>query len=210
MLKQLFWLLIWGTVFGYMEAAVVVYLREIYYPEGFIFPAVIIPARIMLVEIVREAATLLIIWATVSLTYKRVQSQIAAFVVLFGVWDIFYYIFLKLILNWPENLAAWDILFLIPMPWIGPVWAPLLVSVLFIYAGISVLIRNQQDHFIHFGKSFIVLEFFSALFIIISFLIPGSSVLEQSIPKYFPWYLFLTGLFTGICTFLYFFFPLKK
>ena len=210
MLKQLFWLLIWGTAFGYMEAAVVVYLREIYYPEGFVFPIVIIPVRIMLVEIVREAATLLIIWATVSLIYKRVQSQIAAFVVLFGVWDIFYYIFLKQILNWPKNLAAWDILFLIPVPWLGPVWAPILVSVLFIYAGISVLIRNQQDHFIHFGKSFIVLELFSALFIIISFLIPGSSILEQSIPKYFPWYLFLTGLFTGICTFLYFFFPLKK
>jgi len=203
-------MIVWGMTFGYIEAAVVIYLREIYYPEGFVFPAIIIPERIMFVEIGREAATLLIMWATVSLVYKKVQSKIAAFFLLFGVWDIFYYVFLKLILNWPQSLDTWDILFLIPVPWLGPVWAPLLVSIVFIYAGIAILIHNSQDHFIHFGKSFILLELFSALLIIISFMIPGTSLLEQSIPNHFPWYLFLTGLFTGVGTFLYFFFPLKR
>jgi len=206
MTKQLFWLILWGIVFGYMEAAVVVYLREIYYPEGFAFPLVIIEGRIMLTEILREAATLLIIWATVCLVYKRMQSRIAAFVVLFGVWDIFYYIFLKLLLHWPESLSTWDILFLIPAPWVGPVWAPILVSIGFIYAGTAILMRNYQNHFLDFGRSFILLELLAALLIIISFLIPGLSVLEQTLPTHFPWYLFLTGFFIGIGVFLYYFY----
>ncbi len=84
MTKQLFWLMVWGVLFGYMEATIVVYLREIYYPEGFAFPLVTIYARIMLTEVLREAATLIIIWATVCLAYKRLQSRIAAFIVLFG------------------------------------------------------------------------------------------------------------------------------
>jgi hypothetical protein len=206
MKKNLFLLMVWGVAFGYMEAAVVVYLRELYYPEGFAFPLVIIPGRIMLTEVLREAATLLIMWATVCLVYKRLQSRVAAFVILFGVWDIFYYIFLKLLLNWPEGLGTWDILFLIPVPWLGPVWAPVLVSIGFIYAGTAILFRNHQNHFLHFGRGFILLELFAALLIIVSFVIPGSSVVEQSLQSHFPWYLFLTGFLMGIGVFLYSFY----
>lgn len=206
MKKNLFWLVVWGISFGYMEAAVVVYLRELYYPEGFTFPAVIIQGRVMLTEVLREAATLLIMWATVCLVYQRLQSRVAAFVILFGIWDIFYYIFLKLILNWPENMNTWDILFLIPMPWIGPVWAPVLVSIGFVYAGTAILIQNHQNHFLHFNKKFILLEIFAALFIIISFIIPGRYVIAQGLPSHFPWYLFFIGFFIGISVFLHYFY----
>jgi len=205
MAKQLFWLMVWGTVFGYLEAAIVVYMREIYYPEGFAFPLVIIQDRIMLTEVLREAATLFIMWATVCLVYQRLQSRFAAFVVLFGVWDIFYYLFLKLLLDWPESLGTWDILFLIPAPWVGPVWAPILVSIGLICAGTAILIRNHQNRFLHFNRRFILLELLAALLIIASFIIPGSSVLEQSLPSRFPWYLFLAGFLTGISVFLYYF-----
>ncbi len=206
MTKQLFWLMVWGIAFGYMEAAVVVYLREIYYPEGFAFPLVIVLDRIMLTEVFREAATLLIILATVCLAYQRLQSRIAAFIVLFGIWDIFYYIFLKLLLNWPESLGTLDILFLIPAPWIGPVWAPVLISIGLIYAGTAILMRNHQSHYLHFNKVFILFELFAAFLIIVSFIIPGSSVLEQNLQIHFPSYLFLTGFFTGIGVFLYYFY----
>ena len=209
MTKQLFWLMVWGVSFGYIEASVVVYLREIYYPEGFTFPVLIIQDHIMLTEVIREAVTLIIIWATVSLAYRNLQSQIAAYIVLFGIWDIFYYIFLKLLLNWPESLYTWDILFLIPSPWVGPVWAPVLVSIGFIYAGTSILLRNHKKHFICFGKGFILLEVVAALLIIVSFIIPGFSVIEQSIPTHFPWYLFFIGFLTGICVFLYYLFSSK-
>jgi hypothetical protein len=206
MIKQLFWLMVWGVAFGYIEASVVIYLRDIYYPQGFAFPLVIIEDHILLTEVIREAVTLLIIWATVCLSYRKLQSRIAAYVVLFGIWDIFYYIFLKLFLNWPENLNTWDILFLIPTPWVGPVWAPVLVSIVFIYAGTAILIRNHQNHFLDFDKRFIVLELFAALLIIVSFIIPGSSVIEQNLPTHFPWYLFLIGFLTGIGIFLYYFY----
>jgi len=119
--KQFFWLMAWAIAFGYIEASVVVYLRKIYYPEGFLFPVVIAEIRIAIVEIIRELATLIIMWTTVSLAYERVQSRMAAFMVLFGIWDIFYYIFLKVLLNWPEGPGSWDLLFLIPVPWVGPV-----------------------------------------------------------------------------------------
>lgn len=206
MAKHLFWLMVWSIVFGYMEAAVVVYLREIYYPEGLTFPLVIMDGRILLTEVLREAATLLIMWATVYLVYKRLQSRIAAFVLLFGVWDVFYYIFLKLLIDWPESLNTYDILFLIPTPWIGPVWAPVLVSIGFIYAGIAILIRNHQSQFFHFGRGFILIELFAALLIIVSFVIPGSSVQGQNLQIHFPWYLFLMGFLIGISVFLYYFY----
>ncbi|EIF51291.1 hypothetical protein [Sulfurovum sp. AR] len=203
MLKQLLWLTIWGVVFGYMEAAVVVYLRDIYYPEGFSFPLVIIEDRILLTELLREAATLLLIWVTVSLAYNRLQSRFAAFFLLFGLWDIFYYIFLKLLLDWPESLNTWDILFLIPAPWVGPVWAPVLVSIGFVYAGTTLLFYHQKKRFLHFDRMFILFELFSALLIIVSFMIPGSSILDQNMPTDFPWILFLTGFLIGTGVFLY-------
>ncbi len=203
MLKQLLWLTIWGVVFGYMEAAVVVYLRDIYYPEGFSFPLVIIEDRILLTELLREAATLLLILVTVSLAYNRLQSRFAAFFLLFGLWDIFYYIFLKLLLDWPESLNTWDILFLIPAPWVGPVWAPVLVSIGFVYAGTTLLFYHQKKRFFHFNRMFILFELFSALLIIVSFIIPGSSILDQNMPTDFPWILFLTGFLIGTGVFLY-------
>ena len=206
MKKNLFWLVVWGVSFGYMEAAVVVYLRELYYPEGFAFPTIIIQDRILLTEVLRETATLLIMWATVYLVYNRLQSRVAAFIILFGIWDIFYYIFLKLLLDWPENMNTWDILFLIPMPWIGPVWAPVLVSIGFIYVGTVILIQNQQKHFLDFDKVFILIELFAALLIIISFIMPGRYVIEQSLPTHFPWYLLFIGFFIGISVFLHYFY----
>ena len=204
MLKQLLWFIVWGVVFGYMEAAVVVYLREIYYPEGFTFPLVMIENRILLTEVLREAATLLIIWATVTLAYKRLQSRFAAFFLLFGVWDIFYYIFLKLLLDWPESIHTWDILFLIPAAWVGPVWAPLLVSIGFIYAGTTILFHNHQNSYFHLSRRFILLELFSALLIILSFMIHGSTILEEDTTVHFPWTLFLTGFLIGLAVFLYY------
>lgn len=201
--KKLFWLMVWGVAFAYVEASVVVYLREIYYPEGFAFPVVIAQSRMVVVEIVREAATLIILWATAELAYRRVQSRLAAFMVLFGIWDLFYYLFLKVVLGWPQGLESWDLLFLIPMPWVGPVWAPVVVSLGLVYSGIAILVRNEEGSFLDFGKRFIWTEFIAASVIILSFLIPGYAVIEQSVPSHFPYYLFWAGFLAGFGAFLY-------
>lgn len=195
--KQLFWLLVWGMAFAYIEASVVVYLRKIYYPEGFAFPVVFAEIHIAVTELFRELATLIIIWATAMLSYMKLQSRVAAFLAMFGIWDIFYYLFLKLLLDWPESLTTWDILFLIPTPWAGPVWAPVLVSLGIIYAGVTILKHNAKGRFFYFGKKFIVIELISGAVIILSFLIPGYSVIAQSVPMHFPWYLFCSGFVAG-------------
>jgi len=201
--KQLSWLLVWGIAFAYIEASVVVYLRELYYPEGFAFPVVIADTRLIVVELFRELATLVIMWATVQLSYQRLQSQIAAYLVLFGIWDIFYYLFLKLVLEWPDAFDTWDILFLIPMPWVGPVWAPVVVSLGLIYAGAAILLRNAGNIYMQFPRGFIWLELLAGAVIILSFLIPGYAVIEQSVPGSFPYYLFWSGFIAGFGTFLY-------
>jgi len=153
-------------------------------------------------ELVRELVTLIMMWATASLVYARLQSRMAAFMVIFGIWDSFYYLFLKIILDWPESLASWDILFLIPMPWVGPVWAPVVVSLGLIYAGVAILMRNAEGRFPHFSSKFIVLELIAGIVIILSFLIPGIAVIEQTSPSYFPQYLFWAGFIMGFGAFL--------
>jgi hypothetical protein len=201
--KKLFWLMVWGVAFAYIEASVVVYLRKIYYPEGFAFPVAIVKNSIFFVEVLRELATLVIMWATAELAYRRMQSRLAAFMVLFGIWDLFYYLFLKLVLDWPEGPESWDILFLFPLPWVGPVWAPVVVSLGLVYSGIAILMRNEEGSFLDFGNRFIWTEFIAASVIILSFLIPGHAVIDQSVPSHFPYYLFWTGFLAGFGAFLY-------
>jgi hypothetical protein len=64
----------------------------------------------------------------------------------FGIWDIFYYVFLKLMCDWPKSLADWDILFLIPLPWWGPVWAPVSIAALMILWGILASQFERPGH----------------------------------------------------------------
>lgn len=201
--RKLFWLVVWGIAFGYIEASIVVYLRKIYYPAGFSFPAVLLEADIAAVEMIREMATLVFMWAVAELSYRSFQCKLAAFMVLFGIWDIFYYVFLKAILNWPASLAEWDILFLVPLPWVGPVWAPVVVSVGLIWAGTAILTRNEQGKPLDLDPGFMLLEIVAGMIIVVSFLIPGQAVINQTIPQHFPWYLFVIGFTFGLGAFVY-------
>ena len=202
MKNKLFWLFIWGITFGYIESSIVVYLRELYYPNGFSFPIIFADATVAITEIIRELATLIIIAATAVISYPDYKRRFAVYVFIFGVWDIFYYVFLKIILNWPENLFTWDILFLIPLPWVGPVWAPLLVSLGLIAAGILILKKEEDGEVIELDKKFWIVQILCGVIIIISFIIPGLTVLEQSIPFHYPWYLFFIGFISGLLLFI--------
>ena len=201
--RKLFWLVVWGIAFAYIEASIVVYLRKIYYPGGFSFPAVLMEADLAAVEMIREVITLVFMWAVAELSYRSFQCKLAAFMVLFGIWDIFYYVFLKAILNWPAGLAEWDILFLVPLPWVGPVWAPVVVSVGLIWAGTAILTRNEQGKPLDLDPGFMLLEIAAGMIIVVSFLIPGQAVINQTIPQHFPWYLFVIGFGSGLGAFVY-------
>ena len=126
-------LLLFGISFGYLEAAVVVYLRAIYdpirhslhpdRPAGELFP-LISPQELadagpenprrLLIEIGREAATIAMLAGFGLAAGRNFNQRMAAFAVVFGLWDIFFYVFLRLMIHWPQSLFTWDILFLIP------------------------------------------------------------------------------------------------
>lgn len=144
-LKNIAALFIFSIAMGFLESSVVIYLRKIYYPGGFSFPLVAIDKATAIVEIWREAATIVMLAAVGYLSGKSLASRFGNFVFCFAVWDIFYYVFLKVFLNWPESLFTWDILFLIPVPWVGPVWSPCLFSVLMILFALVVQFRERNS-----------------------------------------------------------------
>jgi len=129
---------------GFLEAAVVVYMREILYPGGFSFPLSPIPVGLALTELFREVATLVMLVSIGILAARKFSTGLAWFIYSFAIWDIFYYVFLTVILDWPESLMAWDVLFLIPTTWTGPVLTPILISLtMILFAGL-ILYRDER------------------------------------------------------------------
>ncbi len=140
--RELFWFAVFGVAFGYLESAVVVYLRTIAYAGGFNFPLEPIPPLILGAEIGREAATLAILAAAALAPGGRALLKLARFLFCFGLWDIFYYVGLKVLLGWPPSAFTWDVLFLIPVPWSAPVLAPVSVAACFVAVGAYGIIRR--------------------------------------------------------------------
>jgi len=118
-----------------MESAVVVYLRHIAYPAGFAFPLQPFPAGLLLTEVLREGFTLLMLLCAVWLAGSSRWKRLGGFLWSFAVWDLGYYLFLKLLLGWPPSLLTWDLLFLIPLPWSGPVLTPALNALTMLWMG---------------------------------------------------------------------------
>ncbi|MBL0342227.1 MAG: hypothetical protein IPP71_15750 [Bacteroidetes bacterium] len=146
LIKKISWVTVFSIAMGFMETVVVVYLRKIYYPNGFQFPLVPMETDMAIIEIMREAATIIMLFGIGYLAGKTTSQKFAFFIFSFAIWDISYYIFLKLLLNWPESLFTWDILFLIPVPWVGPVIAPCIVSLTMIILSYSILYFHHKSY----------------------------------------------------------------
>src|SRR5258707_7052052 len=112
--KTLWIVTIFSIAMAALESAVVVYLRALYYPDGFTVALRMIDPQILLIEIAREAATLIMLIGVACLAGKNFKDRFAYFLLSFGVWDIFYYAWLKAFINWPASIFDWDILFMIP------------------------------------------------------------------------------------------------
>ncbi len=127
---------IYAMAMAWVESAVVFYLRsmigriEPYQPD----PLPII-GGFASVELPRELATMVMLFAVGFLAGRTWRARIGYAAIAFGVWDIFYYVFLKMMCGWPHSLLDWDVLFLLPLPWWGPVLAPVLISLLMILWG---------------------------------------------------------------------------
>lgn len=137
--STLLWISLFSIAMGYLESSVVVYLREILYPSGFAFPLAPISNRLAVTEIIRETATLVMLIGTGIIAGRTRTEKFAFFLYSFALWDIFYYVFLKVLLNWPESFFTWDILFLIPLTWTGPVLAPIISSLTMIILSLAII-----------------------------------------------------------------------
>lgn len=215
--KRVIYVLGWITVFsmavGFMESAVVVYLRELYYPHGFAFPLQTMQGRVGLTELLRELSTLIILTSIAFLAGTNIRQRFAWFFYTFAVWDIFYYVFLKLLINWPDSLLSWDILFLLPTTWVGPVIAPVIVSLtMILFAAVLLQIDRRQPSY-RPGKLALFLLIGGAIVIFVSFILDYSlfmirhcgfsgllneEVVNRSVQDYVPvtfdWWLFLPGI----------------
>jgi len=205
MLKRLLIAIVFSMAFGYIESAVVVYLRALFHPNGFSFPMEVFDAtpegkRLVLTEIGREAATLVLIFTAAWLFGNVLQERIAYFLIIFAVWDVFYYVWLKVLLDWPASLMDWDILFLIPMVWASPVLFPVLVSAAMFLFAVAILYRCAH------GRPLAVTYMdwlgwsASLLIIVVSFCLGGTHITEPNYAESFHGPLCAVGFALGIAT----------
>lgn len=186
---------LFAVAMAFLESAVVVYLRALYYKNGFEFPLVAADSMIINVDLVREAATIIMLICAGVLAGKTFYQRFAYFLFAFGVWDIFYYVWLKVILNWPASLMTWDLLFLIPWPWVGPVLAPIILSMsMIVFAILIVKFSNTKHVQIKFYEWALLVV--GSLFALYSFMIDYGRIIFTSgvsqefyafIPQDFSW-----------------------
>lgn len=138
-IKKIILITLFSIAFGNVEAMVVVYMRRFLPPYdetvvGTVDSLVILfkNYRVYRIEQVREIFTLVMFCSLSFLCGKNLLERFAAFCLSFAVWDIFYYIFLNILIGWPQNLFDMDILFLVPTPWIAPVIIPVGISMMMI------------------------------------------------------------------------------
>jgi hypothetical protein len=215
--RQLLALVLFGTTFGYLEAAVVSYLRYLqepirhrFYPArpvGDLFPLLTAEQaavggeqqrKVFITEIGREAATIMMLSAVALTMSTNLGHWAAAFAVAFGAWDITFYLFLKVLLSWPASLFTWDILFIVPVPWVAPVIAPLLVSAAMILAGTWHLRCERTANPPHLSARNWVCLIIGAAVIIISFTLNSANVRAGGMPRRFAWPVFAIGMAIGL------------
>lgn len=165
--KILIWVTLFGIAMAYLESAIVVYLRALMYPGGFDFPLVMVEKQIIITEVFREVSTIVILLAISTITGKYFVERFAWFIYCFGVWDIFYYVFLKILIGWPETFMTWDVLFLVPVTWIGPVITPVITSfTMILLAGFIIWFNSHNIKVIIMLKEWILMVAGSLILII--------------------------------------------
>lgn len=198
---------IFSIAFAYIESAVVVYLRAIFHPDGFAFPLSLFGAgpnwkRYLITEIGREAATIVLIFTAAWLFGQNRRQRFAYFLTIFAIWDIFYYVWLKVLLNWPASIMDWDILFLIPITWASAVLYPVLISILMLISAATILYRDVQDKPIEVKLTDWLAFFIACVIVVVSFCTPGPYITEPGYEAHFYPPLFALGYLTAIAVFL--------
>lgn len=193
---------VFSIAMAYVESAVVVYLRTLAQRiepfQANPLPTFGGPGEI---EIVREAATLAMLLAVGWLAGRTWRSRLAYAAIAFGLWDIFYYVFLVPMVGWPHSVLDWDILFLIPLPWWGPVLAPVLIAILLVVSGtILAQVDEPEAPFLPRGRSMAAAGIGALLALYVFMADPlrvadqGADAVRATLPTSFDWGLFVVAL----------------
>jgi hypothetical protein len=210
--RNLIWIGLFAIAMAFVEAMIVYYSRLFYYPNGFNFPLnTKLSSKTLLFEWFREISTIIMLLAIVFLVSKKSSKKLVYFAYVFAIWDIFYYIWLKVTLDWPASFLTWDVLFLIPIPWLSPVIVPIIVSLTMMLFSIVVFkfkingIKIKEWIFLISGISLIlitVLWDYGALILNNGFLMKlggletdaaFQAIISNHIPVYYNWILFIFG-----------------
>lgn len=141
--RRLGWVALLALAMAYLEAAVVVYLRHIYGITDLVRDVAAYDPRLAAVEAGREAATLVVLLAVGLVAGRSPQARLGFALFAFGLWDILYYAWLRVLIGWPRTLLDQDILFLIPLPWWGPVLSPVLIALLAAAGGAMAVVHDD-------------------------------------------------------------------
>jgi hypothetical protein len=184
-----------SVAMGYLEAAVVVYLRTAI-EAGSVAPAQD-PATIgtfETLEIARELSTLVMIAGVGWLAGRSGLERLAWSAVVFGIWDIVYYAGLRVAIGWPPALDTWDVLFLVPAAWVGPVWAPITVSAALVVAGLAAARRFRRGLPVVVGAGRAIAALAGGALVVASFLVDANRVLGGDTAPWTGWPIFWLGM----------------
>ncbi len=186
-----------AVAMGYVEAAVVVDLRAaLGLPAAVTFPLQQAgPAeRLALIEVGREIATMVMLVSVGWALGRRGWGWLAWTAVAFGVWDIAYYGWLAVFIGWPTSAFDVDLLFLIPVPWVGPVWAPVVVSLALVTFGLLVArgYATGSEPVVR-GRN-VAAGLLGGALVLLSFTLDAPRILDGGLPGWFPWPLFVAGV----------------
>lgn len=193
--------LVFAVAMAYVESAVVVYLRAaLGAGTGDVFPIDLSREALQFgaIELGREAATVVMIAAVGWIVGRRGWERLAWAGIVFGAWDIAYYFWLWVFSGWPDSLATWDLLFLLPLPWAGPIWAPMLVSLLLVGFGLALARRYQAGLEPRAGVPHLAGLLLGGLVVIVSFVLNAGVVLDGGVPTEFAWPVFGAGIGIGL------------
>jgi len=196
--KSIIWLILFSIAMGFLEGAVVIYLRALYYPNGFSFPLILMSDTNALVEFFREIATIVMLLGIGMLAGRTANQRLAFFLMCFAIWDIFYYVFLWLVLDWPLSLMEWDILFLVPVPWVGPVITPILITLTMLALSAVLLMRESRMSKVEWslivtGSLVVILSWTIEFQQYSSTIGDPMKAIATYVPQTFPWIIFFLG-----------------
>lgn len=203
MKKRLAVLTLFSITFAFFVTAIMYFIRSHYYPNGFSFPVKLLKGLPFAIEYMRQLANLVIIFCVAYLAGRNFRERMAAFMFVFGLWDIFYYIWFYILIQWPPNLMTWDLLYRVPVHWSGPVIAPIIVSIALIKAALLIFYSESKNWNIKFNLSDWLVEIFAGIGVLTAFLWNYQKIQQGKILEYFPWWIFGVSVGVGFGLFAY-------